>query len=237
MPKPQLTISRSPLKAETRRDSGDFSGGDSFRFELIRKAIHLCSITIPVFYFFTPRQLALEVLIPLTLAFIAIDIARYYLGPVETWFYETFGWLLRSRERDSNRKRLNGATYVLISATLCVLIFPKLIAVTSFLILIISDLSAALIGKRFGRHRLFGKSLEGSLGFFASALIIIALLPKIEYAPAEYGIGVVAALAGAAVEALPIDVDDNISVPLTVGAALWAGYALFLPLLNVYKFG
>jgi dolichol kinase len=232
-----LTNSPDRTRTETYRSPDPLADGDSYRIELIRKSIHLCSLSIPIFYFHTPRIVALGVLIPLTLAFVIIDVGRYYHRPIETWFYRTFGWLLRTSETSKEKKRLNGATYVLIAATLSVLIFPKVIAVTSFVILIIADLAAALIGKRFGRHRFLGKSLEGSAGFLLSALVVVAILPKVDYQFGEYAIGGAAALAGAIVEALPIDIDDNLSIPLVVGTVMWAGYQLFYPFLDINTFG
>lgn len=224
-------------RTEICRSPEQLSDVDSYRIELIRKSIHLCSISIPIFYFYTPRSVALAVLIPLTLVFVTVDVARYYHRPMEIWFYKTFGWLLRSRETSKEKKRLNGATHVLIAATLAVIIFPKIIAVTSFMILIVADLAAALVGKRLGRHPFLGKSLEGSAAFFLSALLIVGILPKIDYRTGEYAIGATAALAGAVVEALPVDIDDNLSIPLVVGTVLWAGYALFYPLMNIHQFG
>jgi dolichol kinase len=233
-----LTNSRNPVKRETRKNDNTVQlDAENFRIELFRKAIHLSSISIPIFYLFTPRPVALAILVPLTIVVIIADISRYYFPPMESWFNQTFGWLLRSHESDQKRKRLNGATYVLIAATLAVFIFPKLIAVTSFSIFIISDLTAALVGKRFGKHRLFNKSLEGSAGFFLSALLVVAVLPKIEYVMAEYMIGIAAAIVGAIIEVLPIEVDDNLSIPLAVGGAMWTGYVLFFPAINIYKFG
>ena len=209
----------------------------SYGAELVRKAIHLSSIAIPVFYFLTPRSVALSALIPLTLVFIIIDIARHYFRPVEEWFNATFGRLLRNRESDKERKRLNGATYVLISASLCVLIFPKLVAITSFIILIISDMMSALIGRRFGKHKFLGKSLEGSTAFFLSALLVVLFTPKIGYIAGEYIIGAIAAASGAVVEALPWEVDDNLSIPLAVGGVLWLCYVVAYPALDIYRFG
>ena len=209
----------------------------SYRIELIRKAIHLCSLSIPVIYFFTPRSTALTIIIPIALWFIAVDVARHYHRPIQDWFYTVFGWLLRPRESDVRKKRLNGATYVFISATLCIFLFPKLIAITSFSILIISDLTAALVGRRFGKHRFLGKTFEGSLAFFLSAVIVVLLTPKIEYQFGEYIIGMVAASFGAIVEALPIDIDDNLSIPLSVGATMWLMYHFALPMVDVYKLG
>ena len=174
-------------------------------------------------------------LIPLTASFIALDFARHFNRAVETWFVDTFGILLRRRE--ISRKRLNGATYVLIAATLSVIIFPKIIAVTGFIILIISDMASALVGRRFGKHRFLAKSLEGSAAFFITAIVVVLLTPKIDYLPGEYIIGGMAAAVGAVVEALPIDIDDNLTIPVGVGITMWIGYAILLPGLNLHKFG
>lgn len=209
----------------------------SYSVELVRKAIHFSSIAIPMFYMFTLRSVALAVFIPLTVMFVSIDIARHYHPSVQEWFYGTFGRLLRGRESNKERKRLNGATYVLISATLCVALFPKFIAVVSLMIMSISDLFSALIGRRFGKHRFLGKSFEGTSAFFLSALLITILTPKIDYVFGEYLVGAISALAGAIVEALPWELDDNLTIPLSVGFTMWAAYALWYPSLNVYKFG
>ncbi len=209
----------------------------SYRVEIIRKAIHLCSVAIPIYYFFTPRDIALRLCIPVTLLAVIVDVSRHYYAPLKKLFHRTFGWLLRSHETDRDRKRLSGATWVLISATLAIWIFPKIIAITGFCVLIVSDMAAALIGRRFGRHTFLAKTLEGSAAFFVSALLVVAFLPKIEYTIGEYAIGAAAALVATVVEALPADIDDNLSVPLSFGAAMWAGYWLLYPAMQIYRFG
>jgi dolichol kinase len=204
-----------------------------YQHEIARKGIHLFSLSIPIIYFFISRQLALCLLLPITTLFIVIDTARYFIPTVARWFYYWFGWLLRRHETDVTNKRLSGASHVLISASLCVLCFPKIIAINAFTILIISDTASALIGRRFGKHRFLAKSLEGSSAFFISAVIVIIVSPKIDSLPMEYFIGIIAAAIGTVVEALPIKIDDNLSIPITVGFALWALYALFLPALDL----
>ncbi|HTY37598.1 MAG TPA: dolichol kinase [Bacteroidota bacterium] len=205
-----------------------------YRSEFIRKLIHLCSLSIPTIYYFISRELALELLVPMFLGFLAVDLARFYHQPTQEWFYRWFGWLLRRHESDSKSKRLTGATNILFSAIVCVLIFPKVIAVNAFAILIISDITSALVGRRFGKHRFFHKSLEGATGFFVSAIVVVALAPKIGRLPLEYVIGVVAAAIGAVTESLSTTIDDNISVPLAIGFALWVLYLVVLPQVNVY---
>ncbi len=206
----------------------------SYGAELVRKAIHLSSLSIPIIYFFIAKPTALAILIPLTLASLAADLTRFFHEPTRKLLEGYFGWLLRAHERDTNARRLNGATYVLLSATICILVFPKIIVITAFAILIISDASAALIGRKYGRHPFLKKSLEGTLAFFLSALVVVVVTPKIEYVGTEYVIGAVAAFCGSIIEALPIAIDDNLSVPVGLGAIMWLLYILFLPDVNVF---
>ncbi len=205
-----------------------------FKNEIIRKGIHLLSLSIPAIYYFIPQNLALQILIPITLAFVSVDLGRFYSPTIRNWYFRWFGWLLRKHEQRNDTKRLNGASNVLISAILCVLIFPKIIMVNAFSILIISDTTSALVGRRFGKRRFLAKTLEGSLAFFISATLVILVAPKAQYHIGEYFIGIVAAAIGAIVEALSIHIDDNLSIPLSIGFVLWALYTLFLPTIPLW---
>jgi dolichol kinase len=201
--------------------------------ELVRKGIHFCSLSIPIVYSFIEASTALAILVPLTLAFGLTDLARTFLPSFRRLYHTWFGWLLRPHEKNDRQKRLNGATYVLLSATLSVLIFPKVIVITAFAILIVSDSFAALVGRKIGKRPFLKKSLAGAIAFFASAVAVVAVAPKVSNDPAEYAIGVVAALVGTIVESMSISIDDNISIPFSVGAAMWVMYAAFLPAVNV----
>jgi dolichol kinase len=211
----------------------DHSATIDYRYEVARKSIHLFSLSIPIIYFFISRQFALCLLLPVTAAFLITDTARYYIPSVSRWFYKWFGWLLRRHETDHKKKRLNGATNVLLSASFCVILFPKIIVLNAFAILIISDTTSALIGRRFGRHRFIGKSLEGSLAFFISAVLVVLIAPKVDYLRMEYALGIIAALVGTVVEALPLKIDDNITIPLSVGLSLWGLYTWLLPSIDL----
>jgi len=209
-------------------------GGQSYSVELARKGIHLFSLSIPVIYYFISKSTALKILIPLTSLFLLVEIARFVHPTTNSLFHRLLGWLLRPHESDSTAKRLTGATYVLLSAVICIWLFPKLIAVTAFAILIISDTSAALVGRRFGKRPFLKKSLEGSLAFLVSALVVVLVSPKIVFHPLEYLIGGTAAVVGTVAESLANAVDDNLLVPLTVGATMWVLYILLLPHVNVF---
>jgi len=206
----------------------------SYTTEILRKAIHLTSLLIPIIYYFIPKDTALSILIPLTLAFVLSDLLRIVYEPAGHLYEKFFGFLLRSHERVGRGRKLNGATWVLLSATLTLWIFPKVVFITAFSILIVSDTSAALIGRRFGRRPFLRKTTEGALAFLISALVVVMVAPKLGAGATEYAIGAVAAFVGAVVESGATGVDDNVSIPVSVGGTLWALYALVLPGVNVY---
>lgn len=205
-----------------------------FKSEVIRKAIHFCSLSIPVIYYFITREQALTVLVPLTLLSIVLDLGRRFFPSLNNLLNSLFGFMLRAHEKDNSNYNLNGATWVFISATLVILIFPKIFVITGFAILIISDFSAALIGRKFGRHKFLFKSLEGTIAFFISASIVVMFTPKVEGLLLEYMIGIFAAAIGAIAENVSYGwADDNLLVPVSIGIAMWILYALFLPELTI----
>jgi dolichol kinase len=209
-------------------------GTINYRDEVLRKLIHFCSLSIPVIYYFIPRTDAIIILSILAFLAVVIDLSRYFIPSVAGIFYKTFGFLLRRHEVDNKKKNLNGATYVLISALICVIIFPKVLFITAFTILIISDSMAALIGRKFGKTKFLAKSLEGTLAFFISAIVVVLFTPKIEGLAAEYFIGIAAAAIGAIVENISFGfADDNLSIPLSIGLFMWIFYLLFLPELQL----
>lgn len=210
------------------------NGTIHYRDELVRKLIHLFSLSIPVIYYFIPSSTSITILIYLTIFALLFDGGRFVSKSFAKLFYRVFGFLLRKHELDKEKKNLTGATYVLLSALICALIFPKVIFVTAFTILIISDTSAALIGRKFGKRKFLRKSFEGTLSFFISASIVVIFTPKVGNFPMEYAIGFIAAFVGAIVENISYGLaDDNLSIPISVGLTMWALYAIFFPNLNL----
>ncbi len=206
------------------------NGTIDFKSELLRKSIHLCSLSIPIIYSFITKELALSILIPLTILSVSIDFGRYFIPPLNKTIQKYFGFLLREHETDINKKNLNGASYVFIAATLTLLIFPKIIFITAFAMLIICDSIAALLGRKFGKHKFLAKSLEGTLAFFVFGIIVVFFTPKIEGILLEYIIGIIAGGVGAIVENISYGwADDNLTIPISIGLTMWGLYLLFLP--------
>ncbi|MDR3665397.1 MAG: dolichol kinase [Ignavibacteriaceae bacterium] len=206
------------------------NGTINYRDEVVRKLIHLCSLSIPIIYYFIPRSTAIIVLSFFTFFAVLLDVTRHFSPKIGRLFYMIFGFLLRKHEVDGKKKNLNGATYVFISALLGVIIFPKILFLTAFTILIISDSTAALIGRKYGKHKLLAKSLEGTLAFFVSASIVVLLTPKLNGSIIEYIIGFMAAAIGAFVENISFGIaDDNLTIPISVGLSMWLLYILMFP--------
>ncbi|KUO60277.1 dolichol kinase [bacterium BRH_c32] len=206
-------------------------GHIDYKSEVLRKSIHLCSLSIPVIYYFITKETALGILIPLAVFSLILDLARYKKDTkLNQYFHAVFGFMLREHEKDLNKKNLNGATYVLLSAVIVILIFPKVLVVTAFAVLIVGDIAAALIGRKFGKTRFLDKSLQGTLAFFFFSCIVVFLTPKVNGIYQEYLIGIVAVAIGAIAENVSSRfADDNLVIPISVSLAMLLMYHFLLP--------
>jgi glycerol-3-phosphate acyltransferase PlsY len=72
------------------------------------------------------------------------------------------------------------------------------------------------VGKGIGRVRILGKTLEGSIAFFFTALLIVWIYPNLNRFS-----GGLAALGATVIEILPIKVNDNLTIPLVAGAIMF----------------
>jgi len=182
----------------------------SLKRELQRKSIHLGMIIIPVWVYFTPKNWGLLGLIIATSATVVLDLLRLTDHRLRQFFLRLFRSLIRSHEEE----HLLGSTYFMIAALLSVLAFDKMIAISSLTFLIVGDTVAALVGKRFGTPRYWGKSFHGSLACLVSCLIIGAAF-------LDNPVVIVAgALAATIAEALPVPMDDNMRVPIVSGLVM-----------------
>ncbi len=194
------------------------TGTNSFRTELSRKVLHICSAAIPLTYLFgAPRHVMLWLLTVAAAIAVLVELLRCFSTRFRAAFKPLVGFMVRNEEWT----RVTGATYVLLAGLLSVAIFPKLAACAALLILSISDSAASLIGLRFGRQRFLGKSLAGSSAFFITATAILWLT-----LPQQRGLGLIVALAATIAEALPVlrlgpvEFNDNLTVPLITGAVI-----------------
>lgn len=187
------------------------------RRELARKAFHVSSAVLPLLVWMAPRWLALAVLLPMAAVAVGVDWTRLRFRAPRYWFLRYTRRMLRHHER----RRFAGATYMAVAYAAAVLLFPKPVAVMAMLFNGFGDAAAALVGKRFGRHRTaWGKSWEGfAAGLavnLAVGLTISALSPELPALAAVAG-----GTAAAVLEFLDLPIDDNVRVTLGGGGVAW----------------
>lgn len=186
-----------------------------FAQELWRKGTHIGALVIPGCYYalgLSASQM-LTIMVPVALLMLLIDISR-----LRQWLFwrkiaaPIGGRMIRGHEQAGD---FTGATYILISVCLTVAMYTKPIAIAALTYIIVGDTLAALIGRRFGRHRFGRKSLEGSLACLAGTMLAAIFVPDVALPVAICG-----AVVATATEALSTRIDDNISVPIISGLAM-----------------
>jgi glycerol-3-phosphate acyltransferase PlsY len=167
-------------------------------------------IIIPAWVYLTPGNWTLLGLIIATSLTVVVDLLRLSDRKLRRFFLRLFRSLIRSHEEE----HLLGSTYFMIAALLSVLAFDEAITVAALTFLVIGDTAAAVIGKKYGKPRYWGKSLQGSLACFASCVLIGAAVLGNPWV-------ILAGAATAAVaEALPLPMDDNMRVPIFSGLVM-----------------
>ena len=193
------------------------------RQEILRKTIHvIVNSLIPLIYlFFNIPKLWMAILLGLASVFIIlIDIERSRDDWLSTIFAKYFNKMLRIHERNG---KLTGASYVFIGAFISVAIFPKEIAVLALLFTAIGDTAAALYGRKFGKIKIWNKTLEGSIVGLIACIIIALFFPQIPNIVKFSG-----AFAAMFIELLHIKVDDNLRIPLFSGIIMYGLSLLFV---------
>lgn len=185
--------------------------------EIKRKSFHLLILLYILAYWLLPRPVVLWGFGILITIVIAGELVRLRRPAFNAWLLDTLGGIHREEET----KNLSGLPWTLSGSFLTMLLFPnKTIVLISFFYLAFGDAVAALIGKRFGRHRtLWGKTLEGSAACFVACLLIgIFFLP--------WQTAVLGALCATVIELVPWPLNDNFWMPLFSAFAL----TMLLPL-------
>ncbi len=185
--------------------------------EARRKAIHLAFLVLPL-------ELLLELLpwprtrtefrllfLALTAGAVAVDVLRIHEQRVRTFFKRFFGELIREHERMS----LLGSTYLLLAALIAIEVFPQPIAAAALGFTVLGDAMGALVGKAWGRHKVFNKSFEGAFGCLVACLAWAALVSSVAHVP--WPVTLAGAVVATLVEVLPIPLDDNLGITLAAG--------------------
>ena len=178
-------------------------------FEFVRKAVHLVSILIVLIYEFFGKEAVLWVLVSFLVTMLFLDYFRLEHNMKIPFFYTMY------RENEANR--FGGHIFFSLGAITAIALCSKEIAYVAVLMTTFGDMAATLVGKFYGKRRVFyrifknDKSIEGSASEFVIDFLIGMLIlgnPLVSLVMAFF-----ATLAETAVS----KIDDNLVVPILSG--------------------
>ena len=197
----------------------------SFKNELARKFAHLLSLFILLVYFlaagiFNP-DVALIILVFVLITFLELEHLRFELGDKIPILSDIWSYLRRENEE----KTLGSEVFFLVGAILVLAVFNTQIAVAAILMTTFGDMTAALIGSRFGKNYLSypeDTAWEGILAEFfvniAIGIIVFFIFPGTSFSSLNYWIIVlVMATTATIVETFAGKIDDNLLIPVFSG--------------------
>ncbi len=207
--------------------SANGAAGISYMHEFRRKLIHLSSLWMVAAMLLLPRW-------PLAAAFgvcfvlnVLLERAYVLKVPYLTGIYRFFFGRMLRREPRPDQWIVSGGPYVWASAAMSLVLFPSVIAAAALAVMLIADTAAALVGRRWGRHKTVnGKSIEGVAAFLVAGWAVIAvpgLFAAMPWTACLAGMAGVIAAAFAELFEKQIRLDDNFSIPLIVGGFLLLG--------------
>ncbi|MCL1826753.1 MAG: phosphatidate cytidylyltransferase [Candidatus Cloacimonetes bacterium] len=197
----------------------------------MRKSIHILSIFLPIMYryiFHNEQKPTLLFFLFLIIVSIVVELFRLENKNFGRYFMLIFGVLLRKHEKNN----ITGASYLLVSAIICVAFFPADIAFVAMAFLSIGDTFAALVGMNFGKRKFINssKTFEGTLACFITTFVfgLFFIDPLI----ALWG-----AFTASVAELVNIPFDDNVKIPILSGIVMWITYLVLNDeLINAAKF-
>lgn len=208
-------------------DAGD-APGISFKQELLRKGVHLSSLwMVALIYFWTgDPELLFYFFGTCFILNIMCEFAFSMKVPVITQIY---GCLFRSMLRKQPERGtwiVSGSPPVFLAAALVSWLFPQYLAAISLGVMLLADTAAALVGRRFGKHKLNGgKSVEGTVVFVLTGVIfsLFVLYFTQGFTLSRIfllSLGVIFAAIAELYEK-QLHLDDNLTIPLLTGLPLW----------------
>jgi dolichol kinase len=188
----------------------------ALRHEFVRKALHVSAALIPIAYSLGVPRGALEMLLVITSTLaLLIEGLRHASATADATVNRAFGSLMREHEKRS----ITGATWLALSCLIVVVVLSRGAAVAALWCVTVGDPVATIAGRgwtasRWARPRArSGKTVAGTLACAAVSFAGVWMLAG--YSPAA---AAVIAAAGAAAEAIPWRLDDNVVVAGAAGA-------------------
>ncbi len=183
--------------------------------ELPRRLWHIFGgLSLAIAGFLVPEKIFLPALISATVAFLILELTRLRFPPVNRQFLTWFHPLLREKEAST----LTGTAYFSMAAVIVFILCDKSIAVAALTFVAVGDPIAGMVGERWGKPKMMGRSLAGSGACLLSCLVAGATLSAVHHVPLS--LVVIGALCATLIEFLSLRVNDNLTIPLVSGGAM-----------------
>jgi dolichol kinase len=206
-------------KSFNQRTADSIQRTEQQRINMKRPLFHFMGgLIFPVFYYFTGRDTAIYFIAGLFSLVLIFELIRSRTQVFNDWLWQYF----RAFFKDKERYTMTGTPYFVGGALATVLFFDKPIAITALCFLTFGDVTAVLVGKKYGKHKIFSpKSLEGSLAFLVMVTMVGFILKKFCFPSVLTPRAIwYSALTATLIEMLPISLDDNLTVPIVTGFIL-----------------
>ena len=196
---------------------------------LARKTWHMTMGLFIVFIFTSGMSVSRSVM--LLSSFLCFDLfmetARLKIPALNQRVVRLWGPLMRAHEVN----RFSTVPYYVAASALAIAIFPRPVAALSILYLACGDPLASLFGILYGHKSIrlaSGKTLIGTLaGVVTCALITLVFLHTLPVSLATLAVlTLVGGVAGGTAELVPLDMDDNFTIPLISGFVMWLAFIL-----------
>ena len=212
-----------PLEYAQRRKLHLFRVTTRKEIQIPRKLFHMGASSLTAFLYLHvihSQTLALTLLGIGGGIIILLDLLRLKIPSFNRFSLRVVGSLARREEVNTPSAMIS----CVLASFLAIAVFPPPIAALALLLLAYSDPAASVVGILFGKERLWnGKSIQGSLACFCVSFVVILIfisnqhLVHTNFLP----IALIGATATTLAELSIIKVDDNFSVPIFGGAAVW----------------
>jgi len=187
---------------------------ETFKSHWWRVATRPFAFLFIFFYIISNQIVALLIIGIVAIVFIVLDITRFLNKQTNELFTVRFKSIFRKNES----KKFSSMTIFLVATFISILLFEKNIAITALTFLIFGDIFSKIFGLAFGRHKIFQKTLEGTLAFFGCTLICGFVLYNILDIPLF--ILIIGGITAPLVELFSFQLNDNFTVSLISGAVM-----------------
>ena len=181
-----------------------------------RKIYHLVGgLGLLSVYYILGREQALLFYAALFTIVLAIDGARLLIPAWNRFVFTRF----KSFVRNNEEHKLTGTPPYVLGIGLSLYLYSPEAAAPAICFLAFGDVSATMIGERYGRTKIGGKSLEGTGAFIVAAAASGFLLSLMGMHLVTW-VMVLGVLVAAGVELLTLPVNDNLLIPIVSGGVM-----------------